>query len=365
MSLVREPGAPAPYQQIREILRSEVVERMLPGDRVAAERDLARRFDANRATISRAIASLVTEGLLVRRVGRGTFVADGDQAGRRTKTRSVGLVMPYICGEFPAGIIRSAVRCLRDYSHKTVLFDSEDSIHAEAAELERLAQEGLDGALVMPVERPDNIPLFNRIARLGLPLVFLDRKPLGLEADLVASDNFKGAYDVTTRLIKRGHTHIAHFTWLVERQCTSIAERRRGYEQALIDNGIEPEPELICPPAAYSDESLYFKFALAYLRQRPKPVTAVFALHDQFVLRAIAGAAALGVPIPEDLEIAGFFDGSFHPVDDVPILKVVQRQEEIGRAAAELLIQRTEGDGPEWPQTVLVAPEIVDESVAL
>ena len=359
MSLVREPGAPAPYQQIREILRNEVVEGLSPGDRLAAERDLARRFDANRATISRAIASLVTEGLLVRRVGRGTFVADGDGTGRREKTRCIGLVMPYMSGDFPAGIIRSAVRALRERSHKVVLFDSEDSVHLEADELERLAQEGLDGALVMPVERSDNIPLFNRIDRLGLPLVFLDRKPLGLEADLVTTDNFRSAYDVTCELIERGHTRIAHFTWLMERQCTSISERRRGYEQALTDHGIEPDPELICPPSAFPDENRYFRFALAFLRQCSDPVTAVFALHDQFVLRTIAAAASLGLRIPEDIEISGFFDGSFHPVDNVPVLKVVQRQDEIGRLAAELLIQRTEGTGPEGPQTVLVPPDIV------
>ncbi len=359
MPLVREPGAPAPYQQIREILRYEVIERMLPGDRVAAERDLARRFDANRATISRAIASLVNEGLLVRRVGRGTFVSDGGESGKRTRTRCVGLVMPHICGEFPAGIVRSAVRALRDRGYKTVLFDSEDSIHAEAAELDRLAREGLDGALVMPVERPDNVPLFNRIARLGLPLVFLDRKPLGLEGDLVASDNFRGAYDATTRLIERGHIRIAHLTWLIERQCTSIAERRSGYEQALRDNGIDLDPELVCPPAAHPDGSMQFRFALAYLRRGEAPLTAVFALHDEFVLRGISAAVALGLRIPEDIEIAGFFDSSFCPVDDVPILKVVQRQDEIGRAAAELLIQRTEGNGPDWPQTVLFPTEIV------
>jgi len=329
---------------------------------IVAERELARRFDANRATISRAIASLVNEGLLVRRVGRGTFVSDAEEAAKRTKTRSIGLVMPYISGDFPAGIVRSAVRSLRDHNHKTVLFDSEDSIHAEAAELERLAQKGLDGALVMPVEKPDNIPLFNRIERLGLPLAFLDRKPLGLEADLIATDNFLGAYRAVTRLIERGHTRIAHFTWLIERQCTSIAERRRGYEQALLDNGIELDSELVCPPAAYSDESRYFKFALAYLRQGPKPVTAVFALHDQFVLRTMSAAAQLGLRVPEDVEIAGFFDGSFHPVDDVPLLKVVQRPDEIGRLAADLLIRRTEGDGPDWPQTILVPPEIVDAS---
>jgi len=360
MPLVREPGAPAPYQQIREILRTEIMENMLPGERLAAERELARRFDANRATVSRAIASLVNEGLLVRRVGRGTFVAHGEESAARARTRTVGLVMPYICGDFPAGIVRSAVRALRNRGYKTVLFDSEDSIHAEADEIDRLAREGLDGALVMPVERPDNIHLFNRVARIGVPLVFLDRKPLGLEADLVASDNFKGAYEATTRLIERGHKRIAHFTWIIDRQCTSISERRQGYEQALIDHGISPDPELVCPPAAHPDGSMQFRYALAYLRNSQDPVTAVFALHDEFVLRAVCAVAALGLRVPDDVAVAGFFDGPFYPVQDVPIIKVVQRQEEIGRAAAELLIRRIEGDGPEEPQTILVPPDIVD-----
>jgi len=333
---------------------------MSPGDRLPAERDLAKRFDANRATVGRAVALLVSEGLLVRKVGKGTFVANGGEAPRPVRSRSVGMVLHHFSGEFLSRMVRSSVRVLREHSYKAVLFDSEASVFSEAAELGRLSREGLDGALVMPIEKEDNIPLFNGLSRRGMPLVFVDRKPIGLEADLVSSDNFKGAYEATTRLIKRGHKRIAHFTWLVERRGTSIFERRRGYEQALMDNGIGPDPELICPPAEYPEGSRYYKFALGYLRQGPQPVTAVFALHDQFILRTIAAAKSLGLRIPEDIEIAGFFDGAFQPGVEVPIVKVVQRQDEVGRRAAELLMQRIEGNGPAWPHTVLIAPDVVD-----
>ena len=48
-------------------------DKMAVGDRVASERELAERFRANRATVSRALGSLASEGLLVRRAARGTF----------------------------------------------------------------------------------------------------------------------------------------------------------------------------------------------------------------------------------------------------------------------------------------------------
>jgi len=360
MALVREPGAPAPYQQIREILRKEILDQMAAGDRIAPERDLAKRFSANRATVSRAIASLVNEGLLVRRVGRGTFVSGGENGISRTITRTVGLVMPEIEGPFPALIIRSAIRALRNYNYKAVRFDSENSAAAEASEIDRLMHEGLDGALVMPVELDENKPLFSKLIRLGFPMVFLDRKPVGFtDGDLVATDHFWGAYEATRALIEKGHTRIAHFTTLGPRRSFSINERRRGYEQALLDNGIEVDPELICPPALYSDNRFAYKHSLAYLRSGDRPVTAVFALNDLFTQATMAACQELGVSIPDDLEIAAFFDGGMDPRMHPPIIKVVQRQDDIGREAVDLLMKRIDGNGPTGPQTIAVRPDII------
>lgn len=362
MPLVREPGAPAPYQQIREILRNEVLENMRPGERIAAERDLAKRFAANRATISRAIASLVNEGLLVRRVGRGTFVGNGEDGSRRVITRTVGLVIPYITGDFPGGIIRSAVRACRDDSFKAVLFDSEDSTMAEASELDRLMQEGLDGALVMPVDKSENNQLFTRLVRLGFPIVFLDRRPLDLEADCVASDNFWGAYEAVSKLIARGHKRIAHFTWLMGRGSTAIQQRLDGYKQALLDHDIEVDPELICPPAPFPDSESAFKHIISYLRQGPHPVTAIFTLNDLFAVAAIASTYALGLKIPDDLELATFYDGSVRPTNpEIRFIKIIQDQEAIGKQAVDLLLRRIEGNGPSGPQMVAIKPQIVDE----
>ncbi|MGH9401509.1 MAG: GntR family transcriptional regulator, partial [Terriglobia bacterium] len=61
------------YAQIREALREDLA-KMEPGQAIPPEPDLQTRFEVSRITVRRAIDELVTEGLLIRQQGRGTFV---------------------------------------------------------------------------------------------------------------------------------------------------------------------------------------------------------------------------------------------------------------------------------------------------
>jgi len=73
------PAAPAfspLYQQIKTlILRSLQAGEWKPGDMIPSEFDLAARFRVSQGTVRKAIDELATDNLLVRRQGKGTFVA--------------------------------------------------------------------------------------------------------------------------------------------------------------------------------------------------------------------------------------------------------------------------------------------------
>ena len=73
------PQAPAfspLYQQIKSlILRSLQGGEWKPGDMIPSELDLAARFKVSQGTVRKAIDELATDNLLVRRQGKGTFVA--------------------------------------------------------------------------------------------------------------------------------------------------------------------------------------------------------------------------------------------------------------------------------------------------
>jgi GntR family transcriptional regulator len=75
MTMQREDGS---FQaQIKRILREEITRGIWqPGARIPTEPELMQRFSVSRITVSQAMKDLVKEGLVVRRQGRGTFVAD-------------------------------------------------------------------------------------------------------------------------------------------------------------------------------------------------------------------------------------------------------------------------------------------------
>ncbi len=74
-SINRMDGIPR-YVQIRESLREEVKsKRLLPGAKLPSEDEMAVQFGVSRMTIRQGIADLIEEGILYRRHGVGTFVA--------------------------------------------------------------------------------------------------------------------------------------------------------------------------------------------------------------------------------------------------------------------------------------------------
>ena len=65
------------FQRIREQLRQAIRRGDFSGQ-LPGERELGRRLEANAKTINKALCDLASEGLLVRVIGRGTFVAEGN-----------------------------------------------------------------------------------------------------------------------------------------------------------------------------------------------------------------------------------------------------------------------------------------------
>lgn len=68
------------YQRLRERLRQAVIDGELSG-KLPGERELAKRFNANPKTLSKALTDLAAEGVLLRSIGRGTYVKGDEPTG--------------------------------------------------------------------------------------------------------------------------------------------------------------------------------------------------------------------------------------------------------------------------------------------
>lgn len=70
------------------------------GEKIPAERELAGQFNVSRMTLRQAIQELVDEGILERRVGSGTFVANRKVQERMSGVTSFTDLMKSL-GRFP------------------------------------------------------------------------------------------------------------------------------------------------------------------------------------------------------------------------------------------------------------------------
>jgi GntR family transcriptional regulator len=72
-----DKSSPLPYHfQLREIIRAEIASsRWQVGDQLPSEREFCETFNISRTTVREALDALVSEGLLTREKGLGTFVA--------------------------------------------------------------------------------------------------------------------------------------------------------------------------------------------------------------------------------------------------------------------------------------------------
>ena len=87
-----EPTLPI-YHQIRRFIRRAVLDKVYQANhQIPPEQKLAQQFDVNRITIRQAISSLVDEGLLIRKRGRGTFVTADEALIRRMSVKNIGMI---------------------------------------------------------------------------------------------------------------------------------------------------------------------------------------------------------------------------------------------------------------------------------
>jgi DNA-binding LacI/PurR family transcriptional regulator len=218
--------------------------------------------------------------------------------------------------------------------------------------MDRFAQIGIDGIFFLPmsISTEHNIDIVRFFQKHRIPVILIDRAIPGLEAELpcVMSDHFDGGRQITQHLLSLGHRRIAFFHTLNMDNCSSLLARYRGYQQALREAGIEPDPELTsCTSLGTS------QFLIKRWMSLPDPPTAIFVEHDLTLARLIEGIQSQGIGVPEELSLAGF--------DDIPMLALplphttIQAPKlELGQTAAMQLLDIVQS--PQAPPQTTVLP---------
>lgn len=115
-----DPNSPIPlYAQVEEVLKDRLQREWGPGEQIPSEAQLCEQYQISRITLRHAIARLVTQGLLERGRGRGTFVRDTHLTA---EVRSVSSFTDEISnlGMKPGSTIVTIERVPADFEHSEI-----------------------------------------------------------------------------------------------------------------------------------------------------------------------------------------------------------------------------------------------------
>jgi LacI family transcriptional regulator len=182
-------------------------------------------------------------------------------------------------------------------------------------------------------------------------MVFVDREPVGIDADAVVSDNALGAAKAVAHLISQGHTRLAYLGGRTDIQ--TAHERRRGFIDELGRAGI-PATTIPFLEGLHGEESA--RMAATELLSGPEPPTAIFSAQNLVTLGIMRALKELG--LNRAVALVGFGDFSLSDMTEPGITVVAQHPEHIGRVAAERVLARIGGDQQE-PRTYVVPTQLV------
>ncbi|GAA4217015.1 GntR family transcriptional regulator [Actinocatenispora rupis] len=345
-------GAPL-YQRIKAELRAAVARgEYEPGSPFVTQRELCERYGVSTTTAVKALNDLVAEGLLVRRQGRGTFVADQpERTAGVAPVRAVACIVHGLPGAHVSNVVSGvesvcAELGLRMYLTDTARPDVLASPEREAGALREAMDSGVTGIVLYPVEGLHNSALLSEAQRRGIPLVLVDRYRTDIPTDAVVVDNFAIGYQLTRHLIDAGHERIV--TLWSETQVTSVQDRLTGHVQALREAGLPISPQFTALRPYLGQPAAARLGLLRTALESAEPPTAALCANGYVVAAAAKDLVALGRTVPGDVELAGMDDAG--PFDLLGLTAVTAElpSREMGVTAMRLLAERAAGatDGP-------------------
>lgn len=159
-----------------------------------------------------------------------------------------------------------------------------------------------------------------------------DKAPDQLTPCIMINDNAASKV-ITQHLIDNGHQRIGFIAGGAEHNST--VERLEGYKQALSDNNISLDDDIIIH-AEYSFES-GVEGAKALMAKKNKP-TAIFSCNDEIAAGALFAARLMNIEIPQQLSISGFENSPFSRQTWPKLTTANQPNMKIAEEAANLLI---------------------------
>ncbi|WP_179337113.1 LacI family DNA-binding transcriptional regulator [Winogradskyella ludwigii] len=286
---------------------------------------------------------------------------------KNRKTNTIGIIIPEIVHHFFSKVIRGVELVANNRGYNVIIGLSNESFSKEVINMEMLANGSIDGFILSMSKETllqQDYHHYNETMNQGMPIVMFDRVVSEIKCDKVIVDDFNGAKNAVEKLISNDCKHIALIT---TKDYVSVGKlRTQGYLEALQENKITPEAELILKMDDTLDYEVHLEKLEGEIEQLFKAhdyIDAVFAVNELYALSAMKVARKMGLNVPNDIQVIGFTDGVLSKHSTPSLTTVSQHAQLMGERAADLLIDKIEtefNEEEEQFQTIVINTELVE-----
>lgn len=273
---------------------------------------------------------------------------------RNNKSKTLGIIIPQLVHEFFALVLRGIEEHAYKTGYSVIICSTHESYEREVIDTKTLLTGRVDGLLACVSHETKNFDHFAEIHDRGIPQVFFDRICNAVPSHKVVIDDFQAGYQATRHLIDIGCRKIAYIGGPINLQINK--DRAAGYRKALADGGLTTHESWVIHSDAENFEGgirdtkdLISKYE----------IDGLFGATDMLAIGAMKNIKKAGLSIPEDIAVVGFSNWSISEIYEPSLSTIHQPGYEMGRRAAELLIQEIENPGEVAYEILVLGTELI------
>lgn len=326
-------------------------------------KDIAKALSLSVSTVSKALKdsyeiSATTRSLVQQYAKANNYQPNPfAQSLKEGKSKSIGVIVSTIDNNFFSQVINGIESVAFDKGYQVIITQTHESYQREVQAISNLTSRSVDGVLISLSTETKTTDHLHTLLEKNVAVVYFDRVTEDTGTNQVITNNFKGAYEATTHLIRSGYQRIAHITSSANAYISQ--QRLSGYQKALADHDIPYQEEYIkfCDHGGMILPEI--EEAISGLLNCAQVPDAIFAASDRITLRSLMILHKAGISIPGQMALLGFTNTALADVLNPPLTTVHQPAFEMGQAAARMLINILKNKGqPYDSESIMLDTEL-------
>jgi len=270
-------------------------------------------------------------------------------------SKTLGLIVPNIANPFFARIARVVEDEADKHGYRVMSVSSDENPDKERTLIKVLLERQVDG-LILASSLCDHHDIME-LREDRIPFVLIDRYFPRLKTHYVVVDNFAGAYEAVTHLIREGYRRIGLLR-IGPSYLTPVKLRFEGYREALRAHHIRFSSRLV-REIPFNAHAGVVEEAIAGLLSPAVAAEAFFFLNNDLTVTGLSVIKKMGLRIPQDVAIVSYDDLELFSLLTPPVTAVAQPWRKMAGEAVRILIHELRSPaGSSRTEQIVLSPEV-------